>query len=714
MSTSRALSRLTINLFCTSVFFAIFGLLHSSHAHRCFADESFKAGASIVDVSPIQFPVAVNGGMTANTATKINSPLNARAIVLSQAGTTIAIVVVDSCMMPRPLLDEIKGMAARKTGIPADHITVAATHTHTAAASMSCLGTDADPQYVAYLRIKVVEAIEQAQANLQPAKVGWGSFDASNYMAIRRWIRRPDRIATDPFGNATVRANMHAGRNWDDVTGESGPEDPELSMISFQTLDGAPIALLANLSMHYFSGVQPISADYFGIYCDTIQQKLQQQHPSALNPPVAIMSHGCSGDVWRTDYTKQTPERFETIKIDQYSQELVDQSLATYKKITYTVPETLAMAERRLRLNYRTPNKQLLEWSEQITEGLNGNLPKTTEEVYAREQLYLAEAGSTDVVVQALRIGDIAIATTPTETYAITGLKIKHQSPLEKTMVFDLANGGDGYIPPPEQHVLGGYNTWAARSAGLEIQAEPKMVAAILELLESVTGQARKPSELSVGSAASELLARNPLAYWRLNEFTGPRAVDSSEHARDGYFEPGVVFFLEGPNSEAYCQPGDVNRSAHFAGGRMLGRVGKLPPRYEISMWIWNGMPDESREVLGWFYGRGTNNSLPDGCEQVGLSGVGADSGKLLVQVGGGETKVGKTKIPRWTWQKVTLVRDTEEIQVFLGEAKEAEIRMQITEKAPDWANEMYFGGSCTNEDNWEGRLDEIAIFAKP
>ena len=46
-------------------------------------------------------------------------------------------------------------------------------------------------------------------------------------------------------------------------------------------------------------------------------------------------------------------------------------------------------------------------------------------------------------MVQALRIGDMAIATTPTETYAITGLKIKAASPLRHTVVFDLANGGD-------------------------------------------------------------------------------------------------------------------------------------------------------------------------------------------------------------------------------------------------------------------------------
>jgi len=45
------------------------------------------------------------------------------------------------------------------------------------------------------------------------------------------------------------------------------------------------------------------------------------------------------------------------------------------------------------------------------------------------------------------------------------------------TMNIELANGSEGYIPPPEQHMLGGYTSWPARTAALEFQAEPKIVA---------------------------------------------------------------------------------------------------------------------------------------------------------------------------------------------------------------------------------------------
>jgi hypothetical protein len=97
-------------------------------------------------------------------------------------------------------------------------------------------------------------------------------------------------------------------------------------------------------------------------------------------------------------------------------------------------------------------------------------------------------------VLQAVRIGDLSLAAIPNEVFAITGLKLKEQAPLSMHMNLELANGGEGYIPPPEQHYLGGYTTWPARSAGLETEAEPKIVAKVLDLLDQVSqGKPRRP-----------------------------------------------------------------------------------------------------------------------------------------------------------------------------------------------------------------------------
>ncbi|MFM2004345.1 MAG: hypothetical protein RI963_3771, partial [Planctomycetota bacterium] len=100
-------------------------------------DQKLLAGAAIVDVSPPKFPIAVNGNMTVKMATSIETPVNARAIVLAQGDSLVAMVVIDSCMIPRDLCDEIKAMASKATGVAADRIMISATHTHTAPAAMS-------------------------------------------------------------------------------------------------------------------------------------------------------------------------------------------------------------------------------------------------------------------------------------------------------------------------------------------------------------------------------------------------------------------------------------------------------------------------------------------------------------------------------------------------------------------------------------------------
>jgi hypothetical protein len=151
-------------------------------ASPCHAE--LQAGAAVIDITPEKLPVLVNGGMLSRYIDKINTRVNARAIVLKSGEIELAIVVADSCMMGRPVLDEAKAEAAKQTGIPSDRILISATHSHTAPSSFACLGTDADPAYVPLLRAKLVEAIIAARAKLQPARVGFAKQDAADFTAL--------------------------------------------------------------------------------------------------------------------------------------------------------------------------------------------------------------------------------------------------------------------------------------------------------------------------------------------------------------------------------------------------------------------------------------------------------------------------------------------------------------------------------------------------
>ena len=110
---------------------------------------------------------------------------------------------------------------------------------------------------------------------------------------------------------------------------------------------------------------------------------------------------------------------------------------------------------------------------------------RTWPEFYAREQLILAAyPDQASLPLQVFRIGELAIAQWPGEIFAVSGLDLKRRSPVKPLFNISLANGWYGYIPPPEQHALGAYETWRGRTSPLEINAIPMMTEAFLDLLK--------------------------------------------------------------------------------------------------------------------------------------------------------------------------------------------------------------------------------------
>lgn len=678
-------------------------------AHLAFSSSpvqaELQAGAAVVNVNPERMPTWINGGMTGRQTSDIKTDVNARAVVLADDDTEIAIVVVDSCMMGRPILDEAKKLAAKVTDIPAANMLISATHTHSAPASMGCLGTDPDPFYQRHLVKKLAQAIAAAKNNLEPAKAGWNSIDAADFTALRRWVFRPDSVREDPFGNRTARASMHPGYLPETATGETGPEDPELGIVAFQALDGRPIAVMGNFSMHYY-GDKAISADYFGLFSEGLKQRIAPNAADGKPDFVGLMSHAPSGDIYLRDYAKPAPKE-KPHTIETYAQGLVDLAVKAYREIEFQADLPLAMAESRMTLNYRVPDKQRLEWARNVVAGFENGMPKNGPEVYAREAIILHERQKTEVVNQAITLGELGLSTTPCETYAITALKIKAMSPLKNNFVIELANGGDGYIPPPEQHVLGGYNTWPARSAGLEVQAEPKMVESMLKMLEALSGRDRRVPVPAQQAFAKPLLALKPRAFWRMDEFGGRIAEDDSGNHNDGYYEDGVVFYLEGPDYLPPRPKDAVNRCAHFAGGRMAARLRDIGDTYSVKLRIWNGMPKGSRDVLGWMFSRDRDHSLTADGDHLGID----TNGHLIFQHGDNPNNrvTGKVVVPRWTWTAISLIRDGEKVTVYVN--GKADITTTARASFPKHFDQWFVGGRSDNRDNWEGKLDEIAVF---
>jgi len=667
----------------------------------------FRAGACAVDVMPKKWPVLVSGGFLERKAGRPAGTLHARCLVLDDGTTRVAFAIVDTLMMTREFCDDAKALASKATGIPASHILISAVHTHSAPSVMGALGTGVQDDYVPVLRDGIVRGIEQAAKNLAPARVGWTVADAHQYTNCRRWVLRPDRIGADPFGQRNVRAMMHPGYQSPNHVGPAGPIDPDLALLAVQSPDGRPIAVLANFSMHYF-GAGAVSSDYFGLFCAKLAAMLgaEKQDP----PFVAMMSQGTSGDLHWMDYSQ--PRR--NIGIQQYAEALAKVAAQALEKVEYRDWAQLAACEKKLTLARRTPDEKRLAWARKIVASMKGPVPRNRTEVYAKEAIYLHEEPARELKLQAIRVGDLGITAIPCEVYGITGLKLKAQSPLVPTMNIELANGAEGYIPPPEQHTLGGYTTWPARTAALEVQAEPKIVEAVLECLEEVAGKPRRKIAHSNGPYAQAILASKPLAYWRMEEINWTRAADAAGNSPATY-EHWIAFYLEGPRSAAFSGEGRINRCPHFAGGRMKAALKGLGSAYTVELWVWNGLPADARPVTGYFFSRGADGDKAARGDHLGIGGthVPEAKGKLIFFNGNAanELLAGATDIPLRTWHHVALVRDGRKVTVYLD--GKPEISGQAAVTLPEGCETVFIGGRCDNFANFAGKLDEAALFPR-
>jgi len=269
-----------------------------------------------------------------------------------------------------------------------------------------------------------------------------------------------------------------------DLVEPEGPTDPYLTVISVRALDGRPMALLANYSLHYV-GAGHFSADYFGVFADRIQQLLgaDRQDP----PFVGMLSNGTSGNINNIDFRQQRQADPAFVRMKSVANDVAAEALRVSSSIRDQDWVPLAVRQTEIELGVRRPTAEERDRARQIMAKAQGPAMRTLEEIYARETVLISEYPSkVPVILQALGIGDLAIAAIPCEVFVEIGLEIKNKSPFTTTFTTSLANGYNGYLPTPEHHRLGGYETWRARSSYLEIEASPKIVEQLLALLQEL------------------------------------------------------------------------------------------------------------------------------------------------------------------------------------------------------------------------------------
>lgn len=448
---------------------------------------ALRAGAAAVDITPQAFPLNMPGGFNANMAESAHDPFFARAMVLDDGTTTLAMVLVDNLGGPSEPLEEAKEIASKRTGIPMNRMLICSTHTHSGPAANV---KDGPVQAVAYRKLfitGVAESIIRAHAALRPAAVGAAVQPLPDEVFNRRWYLKPGKMQPNPFGKLDT-VKMNPENSPAALDRPAGPTDPDITIISVQDSKRKPLALFANYSLHYVGGTpaSQMSADYFGEFARLMPSRVRGDDSF-----VAMMSNGTSGDINNIPFGSSRPPRepFEQIRI--VAQKAADAAWQARQKIeTHRSDVSLGMVERDVMLKYRRPTP------EQVSEAQAALAVKDPDEIaklprlaqhYARNVVTAAERSEETLPakLQAIRIGDLAVVGIPFETFVEIGLEIKKRSPFPQTMVIGLANGRFGYLPTPEQHKLGGYETWLGTNQVQE-DASVILTSNLLEMLNEL------------------------------------------------------------------------------------------------------------------------------------------------------------------------------------------------------------------------------------
>ncbi len=453
----------------------------------------FKAGAATTNITPF-----LGGGLVGNYGTPppaahVHDELHARCLVLDDGETKLVFVIVDNISIKRDLIDEAKKIIQEETGIPRSNVLVSSIHTHSSVSAGGegekrrrfDSGQDFD-WYQKFLIRRIADVTRIALNNLEPAQIGWGAGSVPQHVFIRRWKMKEPVI--NPFGEYD-EVVMNPGRVPNLLEPASQP-DPEVSFISVQSTDGRPIALLANYSLHYVGGTpsNDISADYFAVFADRIQEllKADRQEP----PFVGIMSNGTSGDVNNINFGEPGIRKEPYEQMNLVAEDIAREVFRAHNAVEFHDWVPLKAAEEELTLQVRKPSPEMLDHARKVIARPETVTPiHSLELTYANRTLNFVETwpDNVDIVLQVFRIGDLGVAAIPFETFAETGLEIKAKSPFQRSFTIELANGNYDYLPTPEQHKHGGYETWYCINK-VEVEASRKIVAKLMSLFAKING----------------------------------------------------------------------------------------------------------------------------------------------------------------------------------------------------------------------------------
>ena len=428
------------------------------------------AGTAKIDITP-PGPVWMDGMLRSHTSEGIHDTLYARALVVCNGRETrdaFALVSVDVCILDEETTLAVREGAEARTGIPARHVIVAATHTHSGPSAFGIF-TPREDAYVQELARRLVNLIADAMAAIEPVTVGTGS-------GRERTISHYRRLLAD---------DGHVVMNWEPfpverIVGPLGKADTEVGVIKFLSTQDPPqtVAIAFNHAGHpnILSGDNyQLSADYPGLAAGLLE---------VGTGGTALYFNGAEGSVDIDGLRDRDWDGWER------AGHALAQCVADTAAAIIPQPAAAVWGES---CRYTLPGRHITDaewrWSQEVITRTGGKVQPMSDGIGDDYKALffkrLREREPRDIPVEqiCIALGDCALLSFPGELYTEIGQQIKSASPFARTCIIGLANGYVGYVPTAEAITKGGY---AEDTRWVEATAENTVIKKSLALLRKV------------------------------------------------------------------------------------------------------------------------------------------------------------------------------------------------------------------------------------
>ncbi|MDY0165771.1 MAG: hypothetical protein RBS80_04460 [Thermoguttaceae bacterium] len=454
-----------VSAFCATI--AVWALLWAMAAAPAVAAELW-IGTAMADITPDR-PVPLTGNTTVRIGREVHSRLVANVLVLEsrdgqQSLDQAILIACDLCVI-RPGIQEgfREHLAGRVPGLDLNKIVLAATHTHAAPVLLQDRYDEAEyadamqpKEYVPWLYEQLAQAVVKAWEGRTPGAVAWGLGHA---------VAGHNRRLV--YADGTAR--MHGKTDDPEFRGVEGYEDHGLHVLCFYDSQKQLIAAaLGPATTAQAEGSGKVSADFW----HDVRQLIHQRH----GEDVCVLGFCApAGDQTpRPQVSRRAEQRMMELRGLTRSQEIGrrvanafdDVAEVIAKEIRTDVP--LVHHVEQIELPARIVTDEEYAVAKRVCDEIDaketrGKSDKWTRGLYGLiAERYLAQqegnAKTFEMELHVLRLGDVAIATSPFELFVDYGVQIQARSPAVQTFLIQLATNArqHGYYLPTPRAIAGG------------------------------------------------------------------------------------------------------------------------------------------------------------------------------------------------------------------------------------------------------------------